>query len=147
MYSEGNILFFTPFYFKNGSTPAPKFFVVLKVIDGITVLASLPSSKDFIPKNAVVKRGCIELPDININCFVFSNEDIVTCCGKKFDLTTYIYGGQLDSYDVDFLNQQYSIEGIDFEFFGEMKPELFSQLISCLKSSRSVKKRFLKILG
>lgn len=31
MFEEGNLLLFTPFYFKNGALPQPKFFLVLKV--------------------------------------------------------------------------------------------------------------------
>ena len=33
MYNAGNILYFTPFYFKNGSTAKPKYFVILEMKD------------------------------------------------------------------------------------------------------------------
>lgn len=48
MYQKGNIIYFTPFYFKNGNTPKPKYFVVLSVSESETILASLPSSRDYI---------------------------------------------------------------------------------------------------
>lgn len=45
MLEEGNIIYFTPFYFKNGkSTAKPKYFIVLKAnVDNKGVLASLPT--------------------------------------------------------------------------------------------------------
>ena len=47
MFEEGNILYFTPFYFKNGkSAPAPKFFIVLKHVDLHSILARLTTKKD-----------------------------------------------------------------------------------------------------
>lgn len=49
MYSEGNILYFDPFYFKNGAESKPKYFLVLKRIGDHAPLASLPSSKMHLP--------------------------------------------------------------------------------------------------
>lgn len=146
MYKEGNILYFTPFYFKNGNTPKPKYFVVLKVVEGKTILASLPTRKDHIPVKDVVKSGCVELPDINLNCFVFAPNETVTCCGKCFDFPTHIYGSQLDFYEIETMNDLYRIEGVDFELFGEMQPAIFRKLVLCLKNSKAVKKKFIRIL-
>ncbi len=146
MYKEGNILYFTPFYFKNGNTAKPKYFVVLKVVEGRTILASLPTRKDSVPEKEVVKSGCIELPEINFNCFVFALDEPVTVCNKHFDFTTYIYGHQLDSYDVELMGSIYPIEGIDYELFGEMRPDIFRSLILCLKNSRTIKKKHLRLL-
>lgn len=42
MFTPGNILYFTPFYFKNGAPSKNKYFIVLKDVDGQLVLASLP---------------------------------------------------------------------------------------------------------
>lgn len=47
MFDEGDILFFDPFIFEDG-TSKPKFFVVLKNDNGLSLLASLPTSKDHI---------------------------------------------------------------------------------------------------
>jgi hypothetical protein len=146
MYKEGNILYFTPFYFKNGNTAKPKYFVVLKIVDGKTILASLPTRKDSVPTKNVIKSGCIEIPEINLNCFVFAPDEPVTLCNKSFDFTTYIYGYQLDSYEIKDMNDLYRIEGVDYELFGEMKPELFKSLILCLKKSKAVKKKYIRIL-
>ena len=44
MYEEGKLLKFAPFEFKNGNTPKPKFYVVLKHIDDEVMMASLPTN-------------------------------------------------------------------------------------------------------
>ena len=84
MYKAGNILYFTPFYFKNGNPAKPKYFIVLKKVERKTILASLPTRKDSIPENEVIEAGCIELPEININCFVFPPDVAITKCNKCF---------------------------------------------------------------
>jgi hypothetical protein len=147
MFNAGNIIYFTPFYFKNGNAAKPKYFVVLKEIDGEAVLASLPTRKDSIPENEVIDSGCIELPDINLNCFVFSPDISVTQCNKHFDFRTHIYGYQIDSYKIGDLNDIYRIENSDYEIFGQMKEDLFNQLIDCLKTSKAVKRKYIRVLN
>lgn len=146
MYKEGNILYFTPFYFKNGNTAKPKYFVVLKNIDNDLLLASLPSSKDFVPSEYENQRGCIEVPGANFNCFVIDSAEPVTVCNKCFPRTTYIYGFQLDTYQLTDMSTNYVHDGIDYNIFGEMKPAIFRSLLHCLKNSRVVPKKYLKIL-
>lgn len=57
MFKEGNILYFEPFYFENGNTPKPKYFLVLKEVDNQLILASLPTSHDHIPSNMSKVHG------------------------------------------------------------------------------------------
>ena len=72
MFDEGTILYFTTFYFNNPSaTPKPKYFVVVKRIDHVAILAALPSSKKHLPYALQSTFGCIELPDSGIGCYVF----------------------------------------------------------------------------
>jgi len=146
MYDAGNILKFTPFYFKNGHPAKTKYFVVLKNLENQTILASLPTSKDFIPEDIVIEKGCVDFPEINVNCFVISSKESITDCNKHFPRTTFIYGYQIDLYDWNYLNNHYKIEGVDFEFFGKMKQEIFEDLIHCLKNSSSVKYKHRRIL-
>lgn len=148
MYKAGNIIYFTPFYFKNGKSAAKsKYFIVLKSIEGETVLASLPTRKDSIPESEVIESGCIELPDWNINCFVFSPDVPVTKCGKHFDLKTHIYGYELDSHKIESLNDIYRNEGSDYVIFGEMQDDLFEALLDCLKNSNAVKRKYVRLLN
>lgn len=62
--SEADILYFEPFYFKNGNISKNKYFVVLKCFATSNLLASLPTSKDFVPARNMKPEGCIELPEI-----------------------------------------------------------------------------------
>ncbi len=146
MFEEGTVIYFDPFYFKNGNPAKPKYFVVLKVQNKQNILASLFTRKDSIPQKEEIDNGCIELPAINLNCFVFSNEIEVTECGKKFDFKTHIYGHQLDIYEMEFLKEIYPLENTDYEVWGKMKEKLFISLIECLRHSKSVKRKYKKIL-
>lgn len=146
MFEEGYIIYFDPFYFKNGNTAKPKYFVVLKNYDDTNILASLPTSKDFVPQNIKVDNGCIERPSINFNCFVISNALEVTECGKKFNFNTYIYGHQIDEYEVSMLREIYPLEDTDYVIWGKMKKGVFNALIACLKNSKSVKRKYRRLL-
>lgn len=147
MFAEGLIIYFDPFYFKNGNPAKPKYFVVLKNFENQSILASLPTRKDSIPKKDEVENGCVELPSINLNCFVISNKTEVTTCGKYFDFKTHIYGHQLDHYEVKILEEIYPIENTDYEIWGTMKKDIFISLTDCLKNSRSVKRKYRKLLN
>lgn len=147
MYKEGNIIYFTPFYFKNGNTAKPKYFVVLKVFEEKNILASLPTRHDSIPKNNEIENGCIDLPDINLNCYVISENIEITECGKNFDFKTHIYGHQIDIHELSHLEEIYQIENSDYEIWGKMKQELFDELINCLRDSNTVKRKYRKILS
>lgn len=147
MFQEASIIYFDPFYFKNGNPAKPKYFVVLKNQDEQNIIASLPTRSDSIPVNDEVENGCVELPLINLNCFVISNDLVVTECGKSFDFKTHIYGHQIDSYEVGFLKEIYPLEDTDYFIWGKMKNEIFIDLIECLKNSKSVKRKFRKLLA
>ncbi len=146
MFEEGNIIYFDPFYFKNGNTAKPKYFVVLKNQDDVNVIASLPTRTDSIPTKNEIENGCLELPAINLNCYVISGTQEVTDCGKSFDFKTYIYGHQIDIYDVEFLKEIYPIENTDYVIWGKMKNGLFLELLNCLRNSRAVKRKYKKML-
>lgn len=120
MFEEGAIIYFDPFYFKNGNTAKPKYFIVLKNQANKNILASLPTRTDSIPKMEEIENGCIELPSLNLNCFVISNNIQVTECGKSFDFKTHIYGHQIDDYDIEFLKEIYPLENTDYEIWGKM---------------------------
>lgn len=146
MFKEGTIIYFDPFYFKNGNTAKPKYFVVLKNQADQNILASLPTRRNSIPQKEEIHNGCIELPSINFNCFVISNDIKITECGKNFDFKTHIYGHQIDVYKIDSLKELYPLENTDYEIWGKMKNEIFLSLIECLKNSKSVKRKYRKIL-
>lgn len=146
MFEEGNIIYFDPFYFKNGNSAKPKYFVVLKNDGFQNIIASLPTRTDSIPQKETIKNGCVEIPSINLNCFVFSPLQLITDCDKFFDFPTHLYGHQIDDYTVESLKEIYPNEGTDYLLWGKMKSNLFEDLIKCFKNSKSVKRKYKKLL-
>jgi len=148
MFEDGQILYFDPFYFKNGNTAKAKYFVVLKVCDEQKcILASLPTRKETIPRNEVIESGCLELPEISLNCFVIAPDEVVTECGKRFDFKTHLYGHQIDDYESSVLRETYQIEGTDYFIWGKMEASIFKRLVDCFTNSTSVKRKFKRLLG
>ena len=137
MYQEGKLLKFSPFKFKNGNTPKPKFYVVLKHIDDEVMMASLPTSKDHIPTDAVVDDGCVDKPERQVNAFVFSPKTQITET-FHFPLPTFVYGEGVDEYD-----QQY-LDAMDatVEDLGFMDASLFQQLKDCIKKAALLKRKY-----
>jgi hypothetical protein len=86
VFTEGSILFFDPFYFRNGNTAKAKFFIVLRVLDDKVVLATLPSSQDYVPATVVdaEEKPCIEIPEANFNCYYLKAQRTVTTNGWAF---------------------------------------------------------------
>jgi len=144
MFEEGNIVYFTPFYFLNvKSAPKPKYCIIFKSTEGNTIIASLPTRTDSIPNGIPIITGCIEMPNINLNSFIFDKSTEITECGKFFDFETFVYGHQLDFYSINLFKDIYRIEGTDYEIFGKLKQELYQKLLACLRNSKSVKKKFI----
>lgn len=84
MSTPGNILYFTPFYFKNGAPSKNKYFIVLKDVDGQLILASLPSSRIKLPHRIPEDHGCIEVPEGCINCYLFDRNRVIGQNGLLF---------------------------------------------------------------
>lgn len=146
MFTEGTILYFKPFYFKNMNKAKNKYFVILKSDDNDTILASLPTSKDHVPATSVIEEGCINIESADINCFVISPQKPITTCGKCFPITTYIYGYQLETYSIETLRSLYPLEDVHYDVLGKMDHKIFNSLILCLKNSNVVKRKFRKML-
>lgn len=145
-FEAGQIVYFTPFYFKNGNPAKTKYFLALKTIDEKVILASLPSSKDYVPSDLEINiTGCIDDDSRNFNCFTFTPNLVITDNGKSFPLKTFLYGFYLDEYDLTDLSEMYPIEGVDYELWGRLLPEYFQQVINCFKNSKVVKRKYKKV--
>ena len=141
MYKEGQLLKFSPFVFKNGNAPKPKWFVVLKHIDDEVMMASLPTSKDHIPSDAVVSDGCVDIPERQVNAFVFSPSTQVTET-FHFSVPTFVYGEGVDEYDQQYLDKM----NAEIEDLGNMESTLFLQLKDCIKKAALLKRKYRKLL-
>ena len=141
MYQEGQLLKFSPFEFKNGKTPKPKYYVVLKHIDDEVMMASLPTSKDHIPADAMIKEGCVDIPERQVNAFVFSPSTQVTET-FHFSLPTFVYGECVDEYEQQYLDAM----DAEVEDLGNMEPSLFQKLKDCIKMAALLKRKYRKLL-
>lgn len=146
MYKEGTLLFFDPFYFKNGNPASKKFFLVVKVIDNAAILACLPTSKIYIPNNIQISHGCLDDINICINCYVFTAKKPITKCGWSFELDTLLHGTQLDDFNLEDLREKHPINGVDYEVIGELTGDELENVIRCFSTSRLVKNKYKKIL-
>jgi len=120
VFTEGSLLYFDPFYFKSGNTAKPKYFLVLKVTADQAILATLPSSQDYVPAYQPIAHGCIELAEANFNCYIFISGQPVTTTGWAFPKNTFLYGQQIDEYPIANLLDIYPVEGADYKIVGHL---------------------------
>jgi hypothetical protein len=148
MLKEGTIIHFNLFQFKNPSaSPKSKYFIVVKNINNLTVLASLPSSQKHLPFDLQSTYGCIELPESGIGCYAFKANEPIATNGFGFPLDSYLYGQHIDEYDLDNIFEIHPFEGIDYQIKGEILEEKLKDIIDCLKSSTAVKRKFKRFLS
>lgn len=150
MFEKGNLLLFRPFVFKNGAMPKDKFFLVLENTDGCMLLASLPTSKDHVPSDVEVKHGCIDLSERFVNVFVFLSGEEILCKsnGERFSFSknTFVYGANLDMYQVSQFELQERSAQTQIELVGRIDAELFEELVDCLAGSKMVKNKYRRML-
>jgi len=150
MFEERDLLYFDPFKFENG-TSKPKYFLVLKNIDGVSILASLPTSKDHVPGDLELRSGCFEIPERRINIYVFlAGTDVAVNSDSgehfSFEKNTFIYGANIDSFPIESFIEQESKKETTITMKGKLKQEIFDDLVNCLKKSFLVKNKFKKLL-
>jgi hypothetical protein len=146
LYTPGKLIYFDPFFFKDGNPGKPKYFLVLKVLHNNVVLACLPSSVNHLPQDQTVIHGCLEIPDACINCYVFEKKRPVTKTGWSFPLDTLLYGNWLDDFPLESLLQNYPIAGVDYEIIGELTDDELRKVIHCFSASATVKRKYKKWL-
>ena len=122
MFVEGQLIYFTPFYFTNGNEAKNKFFLVLRNLDSLTIVASLPTKVNNAPALMDGTHGCVNHDDRKFNCYVFSKNTPICNNGFSFDLTTHIYGDQIADYSIEELTKANKIkEGKDYRKIGMIK--------------------------
>ena len=140
MYTPGKLIYFDPFFFKDGSVNKPKYFLVIKVIGKDAILASLPSSQVHLPRSQQIEHGCLEIPDSGISCYIFLADKPVTKGGRSFPLNTFLYGLWLDDFVVSHLESIYTAEHVDYKIIGELTDTELKNVVDCFKSSREREK-------
>ena len=141
MYHTGELIKFSPFVFKNGNQPKPKYCIVLGQINDKVLMANLPTSKDHVPSDVMVESGCVDIPERGVNAFVFNPSDQVTS-SFRFPRPTFVYGEQVDEYEQKYLDEM----GGSIERLGQIEPSLFQTIKACLKKARLLKRKYRKLL-
>lgn len=141
MYQTGELIKFSPFVFKDGNQPKPKYCIVLGQIDDRVMMVSLPTSKDHVPTDAMVERGCVDIPERGVNAFVLNPNDKVTA-SFSFPRPTFVYGEQVDEYEQKFLDEM----GSTVERLGQVDSALFQAIKDCVKKARLLRRKFRHLL-
>ena len=147
MFSEGQIIYFSPFYFKNGNTAKNKYFIVIKNVENEVIIASLPTRLNKIPSFVTVPHGCVNHNERCFNCYLFEAGRKITDNGFCFDLPTFIYGDEIEDYKLETLNSVYGMEGVDYEIMGTLLNEEYNALLECIRNSTSVKRKIKRLIG
>jgi hypothetical protein len=145
MYEPGTLYYFKPFYFADGSSK-PKYFLSL-YSDGVTVIvASLPSSVDYVPEHLEKKHGCLNDLPSDFNAYYCSPGMDITIDGWSFPTHTYLYGHWVNTYALSELEATYQVEGVDFEIIGRLKSDELAAIIKCFLSARTLKQKVKRLL-
>ena len=150
LFEEGNILYFTPFYFENNSSK-PKYFIILKCVDTQAVIASLPTSHDHVPSARAKEHGCIDDVTINFNCYYFQEKRLVARNDTNntdfaFPRDTYVYGYRINFFDIRKFQLQVANNQTTIKFVGKLYKQEMANIIECLRNSASVKRSFKRLL-
>ena len=146
MFTEGIILYISPFYFKNANTSKNKYFIVLKVLENLLVIASLPTRSNKAPSLIQTDHGCNNDADRCFNCYAYQANKVITDNGFSFPINTYVYGNEVEDYSLQTLQLVYKIEGVDYEIMGTLTQQEYTDLCTCLKQSTSIKRGIKKHL-
>ena len=146
MYISGTVVYFTPYYFPDGQFKNKYFLVLANTGDNI-IVASLPTSKDHIPRSIKKAHGCISDDSKKFNCYLFEKNRIISECGTfGFPRDTYIYGEQIDFFDLNLLQSRYKDNGRDYIVKCKLSHTEFKSVKDCLKNSGIVARKLKKYL-
>lgn len=146
MFTEGIVIYISPFYFKNGNSSKKKYFIVLKVVDNQILIASLPTRSNKAPSLIQTEHGCNNDTDRCFNCYAFQANRVITQNGFSFPINTFIYGNEVEDYMLQTLELNYKIEGIDYEIMGILTKQEYKDICACLKQSTSIRRGIKKHL-
>ena len=105
------------------------------------MMANLPTSKDHVPSDVMVERGCVDIPERGVNAFVLNPNDQVTS-SFRFPRPTFVYGEQVDEYEQKYLDEM----GSTVEQLGQIDPALFQAIKDCVKKARLLRRKYRQLL-
>lgn len=146
MFERGTLYYFKPFYFDDGSSK-PKYFPALYSDESTVVVASLPSSVDYVPEHLDKKHGCLNDLPSDFNAYYCAPDVIVTIDGWSFPTHTFLYGLWVNTYPLKDLKETYQVEGVDYKIVGKLKAEELNSIIKCFLKARTLKNKVRRLLS
>ena len=146
MYEPGTLYYFKPFYFSDG-TSKPKYFLSLYADGETVVVASLPSSVDYVPDHLERKHGCLNDLPSDFNAYYCSPDIVITTNNWSFPTHTYLYGHWVNAFLLKDLEAAYQVEGVDYEIIGLLKKEELTAIIKCFLKARTTKNKVKRLLS
>lgn len=140
-----DIIYITPFYFPNGSSKNKYFIPITKYKDNY-ILATLPTSVDFIPESLPNEHGCINCNITQISAYIFKKDIDITDCCFSFPKNTFINYRRPIRPKINEFTSMYSIEGKDYEIIGKLKESEKKSFIKCLLESKAISRGVRKAL-
>lgn len=146
MFASGKIIYFDPFYFKNGNTAKPKYLIILKLVNNQTIVASLPTRGNHAPQLINKIHGCINVDDRCFNCYAIEKGRIICTNGFAFQLPTFIYGNEIEDYELSIFEEIYLKDERCCKEVGLLLDTEFNALIECVLNSSTTKRKIKKLL-
>jgi hypothetical protein len=146
MYEPGMLYYFKPFYFTDGSSK-PKYFLSLYSNSETVVVASLPSSVDYVPIHIEKKHGCLNDLPSDFNAYYFPAGIAITTDKWSFPTHTYLYGLWVNAYTLKDLEATYQVDGVDYEIIGQLNPAELAAIIKCFLKARTIKNKIKRLLS
>jgi hypothetical protein len=146
MFDPGTLYYFKPFYFADGGSKQ-KYFLVLYSDEATVVVASLPSSVDYVPAHIEKKHGCLNDLPSDFNAYCCTPEVAITIDGWSFPTHTFLYGHWVNTYPIKDLEETYQVENVDYEVVGKLKNEELKAIKKCFLSARTIKNKIRRLLS
>jgi len=146
MYEPGTLYYFKPFYFSDG-TQKPKYFLSLYSDGKTVVVASLPSSVDYVPGHLEKKHGCLNDLPSDFNAYYCSPDIAITTDDWSFPTHTFLYGLWVKDFSIEELEAAYQVEGVDYEIIGLLKKDELVAIIRCFLKARTLKNKVKRLLS
>ena len=146
MFDTGYVLFCKNFKFNNGGEPKDKYFVVLKRNKDSVIIGSLPTRTNKVPNFIYKSHGCVNKDDRCFNCYHFEANRSICDNGFCFDLPTFIYGDEIETYHGPTVDANYQIN-VSYQVEGKLTQQEYTNIINCIMNSTSVKRKIRRLLS
>lgn len=118
----------------------------MKQVGGELIVASLPTSKDFVPRFITKVHGCLKVDEANFCCYYFEQDKPIAENNWAFPRDTYLYAEQIDIYELSLLTEMYKFEDIDYQIVGCLTQIEYKSLIECVKNSKAIRRKVRRVL-